>query len=151
MNITFTSIYLYFPTFMYVTAIPAYWRLMGMMSYMHFQSMGLLPMCTTLLWGMNIHGGPYILSDCRTDTINDVIWENPVTLVNTVLLDLPEFSKFWVPSTHSWIEAMDDSIVSLVASAYDIYQALNLPICTPFVSYTHAILSTSLQVISSLY
>ena len=91
------------------------------MSYVHFQSTGLLLICMTVLQGTNICDySPYILSEFNAAPVTAVIWENPVALRNTVLQALPGTSEFRVPSTHSCGESIEDLIVYLVDSAYDI-------------------------------
>ena len=95
--------------------------------------------------------GPCILSGFRMAHVTTVRWYNPVAFGNIFLWGLARTSRFQVFLIHSCSEAMEYFVISLVASSYDMYRALYLPLCAPFVSDTHAVLSTSSKVLSSLY
>ena len=85
-----------------MTATPMYRRFMGILSSVHFQSTGLLLICTPILHGINMCGcGPDIMSDFLMDPVTSVRWENPVALGNPVLRAIPETSEFRVTSTQS--------------------------------------------------
>ena len=112
----------------------------GVIAYIHFR-----PMRDqyTLLWIYNLY--------CwRTDTVTFIRQENPVALGNPIIWGLSGTSELWFPSTHFYSEAMGGLIVTLVGSAYDLYQSLVFPVCSSFVLDTNVVFSEYSLVILSL-
>ena len=94
----------------------------------------------------------YILSDFRADYVTVIRNETPVIFLNIIFQILPETPGLWVPPTHSCGEARGDLIISLVASVYDLYRELFLPVCTYlFFLETTVVLPAFLCVLSSSY
>ena len=58
--------------------------------------------------------------------------EDLIALENTVIRSLPGNNGLWVPLIHSCGEAMENLIVALVTSAYELQRTVVLHVCTPF-------------------
>ena len=96
-KLTFTYIYFYLSTCVYMTDIPVYWYYTRLLSSVHFWFTGLLLMYTSVLQGDKYTWlWFYNMSESRTAPVTAIRMDNPVSLRNTVLRALPEPFGFWV-------------------------------------------------------